>query len=907
MQIFRPLALLLLFALSTPDSWGQSSPSAWGKGKLAYYQGDLDSTVYWMRQAAEAFYQREEWDSLTLAYQWAATLSNYKQDFDLTAELSRECLARVPIESYMVVRLLMILGYAQENQGNILEAYQTYEQAYLMALRQGYDDAVLAGYLYRPLANLATRLGEFSRALILLKKWHQRVKNQPDQVSQAQEAINDICLVWLSMEQPDSVMAILAQAPSGGTTTSQGLLALRRAEAELDMGVVEGNTIVEAIHLLEQSMPDEQPWQQNARISYLAQALKIQGQVYQQQHQRTQAEGAYLSALALVQKGVTEGRPHRAAGKLQLERARMALEQGDSARARQLVEAGLCILTGYAHWQQAADSVWAENTFVGLFEVLAQSYAPSSDSVRWALEKALEAGDALWENLRHESAHFTQSKVMHRIYGQLIAFHFAVGTPSAYREALAVHGRHQAAVLRGQLARVQQLQSSPEGERLLQLERRLLASLALPEVPTHIRYAWSAAYDTLQEYIAQKVPIMTVPEVPTASAVQAWLQGETPTSGAIVYAWHEELQILFGWSLTADTLKAAQWPLLSLIPPLEQLDSLLTQPQLARDQPAQTLDGYLKAGYAVFDLLVAPLLDAKATQWVVVPDGPLQRLPFEALPTRPQASNWASVPYWVLQSPVSYLPALWWWLHPPSPSDQAEGLGAFAANYPQGVGIAPLPFADREIQAVAEKFAGVKKEAATESDFVQNASQYEVLHLAMHAFTYPEEPQRSGLQFTQSGDSAYDDFLYLGELLALDLKAQLVTLSACNTGQGPLLPGEGPLSLARYFMVAGAGGVTMSLWRVPDRETAQLMQAYYEALAQGRVPAQALQAAKTQFLQHVPGDHWSHPYYWAGFVHSGLNLPLTQKSHPAGWLLIVMILPVIGGGWFWYRSRRART
>jgi CHAT domain-containing protein len=110
--------------------------------------------------------------------------------------------------------------------------------------------------------------------------------------------------------------------------------------------------------------------------------------------------------------------------------------------------------------------------------------------------------------------------------------------------------------------------------------------------------------------------------------------------------------------------------------------------------------------------------------------------------------------------------------------------------------------------------------------------------------------------------------LYTGEILALELNAQLVTLSACETALGKKVEGEGVRGLSTAFLFAGAKNVIASLWKVSDESTAELMIEFYTELLSGKDKATSLRLAK---LRLIKSEAFSHPYYWAPFIQVGAN------------------------------------
>jgi CHAT domain-containing protein len=110
---------------------------------------------------------------------------------------------------------------------------------------------------------------------------------------------------------------------------------------------------------------------------------------------------------------------------------------------------------------------------------------------------------------------------------------------------------------------------------------------------------------------------------------------------------------------------------------------------------------------------------------------------------------------------------------------------------------------------------------------------YRYIHFASHGFIDESHPGRSGILFSRSPNSSEDGMLQMGEIMRLKLNADLVTLSACSTGLGKLVNGEGVLDLTRAFFYAGARNITVSLWNVNDSATATLMKSFYENLNRG--------------------------------------------------------------------------
>ena len=140
---------------------------------------------------------------------------------------------------------------------------------------------------------------------------------------------------------------------------------------------------------------------------------------------------------------------------------------------------------------------------------------------------------------------------------------------------------------------------------------------------------------------------------------------------------------------------------------------------------------------------------------------------------------------------------------------------------------------------------------------------------ATHGLLNSEHPELSGMVFSlvDRQGKHQDGFLRLHEVYNLNLPAELVVLSACQTGLGKDVKGEGLIGLTRGFMYAGAARVMASLWQVDDSATAELMKRFYaKMLGEGLRPAAALRDAQVEMSKH---KRWHAPYNWAGFVLQG--------------------------------------
>ncbi|MGK0364758.1 MAG: CHAT domain-containing protein/tetratricopeptide (TPR) repeat protein [Saprospiraceae bacterium] len=292
---------------------------------------------------------------------------------------------------------------------------------------------------------------------------------------------------------------------------------------------------------------------------------------------------------------------------------------------------------------------------------------------------------------------------------------------------------------------------------------------------------------------------------------------------------------------------------------------------------------------------------------VLIPDGVINLIPFEILLTDKSKNesdiDYSTLPYLLKKAAVryAYSPSLLI-RKADTPSSDIDEILAFAPTYFRTSNsalaarsdMASLQFAQKEIKKISTIFTTENRvgSSATKESFKTLAKEYRLLHLAMHAFTDDENPSFSGLVFSADAEDEEEAFLYAYEIANMQLTADLVVLSACNTGSGKQVAGEGPISLSRSFRQAGCPNIVRSLWQADDEATSILMEKFYKNLKAGKGKAEALQLAKLSYLEQ---SRKNFPHYWATFVLTGDNEPLDfGQSNFLGYFIVFGVLVLAG-------------
>jgi CHAT domain-containing protein len=312
---------------------------------------------------------------------------------------------------------------------------------------------------------------------------------------------------------------------------------------------------------------------------------------------------------------------------------------------------------------------------------------------------------------------------------------------------------------------------------------------------------------------------------------------------------------------------------------------------------------YAEAAHRLYEILIEPaeaVLRDKP-HLIVSPDGPLFQLSFEALLTAPapQGRGYAGLPYLLRDKSVTYVPSasvlLELGISAEGAAVASSGAGLFLgfadpaheqASVMQGpAAVSPLartlqdaglpsprrlPNARTELLEISSLFppgqvrrfleADASEENVKENPALRDARW---IHFAVHGFVDESRPELSGLVLRLDGDSKENGLLQVYEIFNLELSADLVVLSACDTGLGKNVRGEGIVGISRALLYAGAASVVVSLWQVADTSTSDLMVHFYRHLMASGDKTEALRLSKLEMIQ---GGRYNHPYYWAPFI-----------------------------------------
>jgi CHAT domain-containing protein len=274
---------------------------------------------------------------------------------------------------------------------------------------------------------------------------------------------------------------------------------------------------------------------------------------------------------------------------------------------------------------------------------------------------------------------------------------------------------------------------------------------------------------------------------------------------------------------------------------------------------------------------------AKAEALIIVPDGGLFELPFDALLAADPVAGTAmgAQPFLARTHATTYTPSAAVYLRlRAGEEDRKYARDLFAVGNPDFAALAPrgsapleaLPFAEAEVQAIGSRVKDARRvtlvgAAATESAVKREirADSPRVIHLATHGLVDASDPARSSVAL--AAGEGEDGYFHTLEIISTPTTSGLVVMSACESARGRVSRGEGVVGLSRAFLAAGAESVVASLWSVSDESTAELMRVFYDRMfGEKRTASRALSEAR---IALIDGGRFSHPFFWSPFIVTG--------------------------------------
>ncbi len=328
---------------------------------------------------------------------------------------------------------------------------------------------------------------------------------------------------------------------------------------------------------------------------------------------------------------------------------------------------------------------------------------------------------------------------------------------------------------------------------------------------------------------------------------------------------------------------------------LERIKKLINDRESLADESNffDNKEAYIKVASLLYEILIADESIYDYPKLTVIPEGALSALPFDILLTEAVDTDlkYSELPYLIKSHTINYVGSATQAVNYDQiknknqlrsyigfgPSYSSELIKRDSSVNRASALLTPLLYNKQEINAASELFEGefFLGADATESTFNEKASKFDILHLAMHAILNDRVPMESYLSFSPDDDSGQ---LYVHEIAKMNLKNNLVVLSACETNKDSYERGEGVLGIARAFQLAACPNIILSNWLVDDKSASQIVKNFFSNIKAKQDIAESLRQAKLRYIKNSSAIK-SHPSYWAAFSYYGSeNLESGNKS-----------------------------
>jgi CHAT domain-containing protein len=304
--------------------------------------------------------------------------------------------------------------------------------------------------------------------------------------------------------------------------------------------------------------------------------------------------------------------------------------------------------------------------------------------------------------------------------------------------------------------------------------------------------------------------------------------------------------------------------------------------------------------FNAYSLLIQPIEKYfEGKQLIVIPDNEISYLPFDAFLTslpKKKSRNYADLAYLIREYSISYSY---------STNTLVDNMYS-PKNWPRVIGFAPdysnisttnnekfkiLKSNNKEIERILDNFAGTlfSADQATIANFKSNMNKGAILHLAMHSELDTLKSGSSSLIFTPDNGHSGKYRLYNYEIGQMNINSPMVVLSACNTGNGKLYNGEGLMSLARNFVLAGVPSVVETLWPVEDVAGSKIMDSFYKYLSQGKPKNTSLRQAKLDYIDST-SPSFVNPKFWAAYTLIGDVSAIKKMWWQDSRIIVILII-----------------
>ncbi|WMN10717.1 CHAT domain-containing protein [Marivirga salinae] len=771
------------------------------------------------------------------------------------------------------------LGYYLKEYEKHYDAIQHYRKAW--SLYNNYDLANydIIEYCLKPLGNLLTITGNFADAENIISHYMKLAQSKKNEEAYTAGVIN-LSVVYHNIGNFHDALNLLENHLENG----------RVSESQKEL--IQNNI---ATNLLALQMNEEAQKKIESQKEISISSLKNKTQLLIKENELTAARSIFKEIELLL---IEKGSPRQLA-KFYVEKSSFHYAQLEKDSALENLNEALSLLLPNIEKQEVRKNkplLYPENTFIEIFDAYAQ-YSEGLNRKLSYYDLSFHVEDLLMDKINDPQSQLifqTSNRKRSEKCLQLLYQEFQKSKNDALIwKALSYAEQNKARVLKGSLNKKSLIDEYPN-DSLLQFQQHLLKEQQ-SLIGKLVRKQFSNPNDResklnqefidlsfkiseTQNLINEKYPQSDVKNKINCDSLQKQLKAD---DAQLLYFFFGDKD-LFSFRIDHSIISWKKHRIdKGFKEDMAQFIRLFESPSLINNDIPHFVHQSFK-----FSQILGNDIDEKHRNLIIVPDGLLSFLPFEALiREKIDHKNFSNMPFWLKENTFSYNLSLEFYQQNQKDINLESFYGAFPIykntdRY--------LKSSEKEAEMLHKKFKGKidQNENATKANFLENADQFDVLHLSTHA---------SGGSFTVPAYIEFiDDVLLLPELYAQNLEASLVVLSACETGVGKIIKGATPMSLARGFHFAGVQNILMTQWKVNDFTTFNLMNHFYEDLQGNQSPSLAIQNAKTVYLEDKTISNLEKsPYYWAGFTYYGKPSTEDQNEFEFRYFFIIGLIVIM--------------
>ena len=903
-----------------------------------YYSTDTDSCILMCQLSATAFAAAEDWPNQIIALSGIAGVYFHKGDllqFANAYDTLAFALAKHKLEG--TISQLYVFnqkGILQEAKGDYPGAIEAFEASYNI-LKKSLDNPNYLGSTILNIATLLRRNGDYDKAIEQYQIVQQLFEKTEPSIRTFKLARVQLAIANCFFEKEDFDLSQLHLSKARHLLSQQQgneIIEKRKIEVNLLQAALyqENNKYQQAEQLINATLKT----QQKQKNFDLEKSYHLLGSLSQTQSQYVQAQTFYERGLQLIQQRFTTSSLHPEKAGFLLSIGSLLLEQLEAEKALEKFNEALQNLTGSNQTSLTslrADQVLHPKEGVEVLHQIALSYLQLKD-----FQSALEAYRQTTALIQHMRAGYlsNQSKlflaqVSLPIYEEAIEVAYTINQESEAQQfalqALQFAEENKAVVLQSMLQDKLVSGAGMVPQSVIERENQLRTDITFYEQQFQAaRREGEAAKAKLRRFHDQLFRLKDTRD----SLKKVW-QIQFPVFFQAKYSQADQLDIhrlqkklaknvavieyfygskhLYRFVLTREKLDLDRVVVTEKLK-RDMLDfrRLISQPPNSIDYQKDLVTFTNRATYLREQLLgdLPNRLPSSIKRLTIIPDDILHYIPFEILPTqtvvKPDASfTLDKFPYLIKDYAISYGYSL-------AIRNQQSNLSSNNTASLQYLGIAPrfagsyeamrdcahseltnLRCNEAEVLEIQSFYKGqvLTGPAAEIGAFKKLAPSAKIIHLATHACISDDLQGDNRIFFS-------DGYLTGTTLAGQRLNADLIVLSACNTGSGQLLKGEGVSSLARSITLSGSRSVVMSLWSVDDCSTQTLMSLFYQQLKSGKTKDAAMRLARLAYLEKADVEH-CHPFFWAPFVAMGDMQAMASSTWLTNKWSLVLVLALM--------------